>query len=344
MNIQQDVSLQSLNTLGLPSVARFFIAARTDADIEQANQFANEQGLTLLVLGQGSNIVLPAYLDAVVLQLEDTSVTVEPENEQSAIITTSAGVNWHALVEDMLNQGWHGLENLALIPGTVGAAPVQNIGAYGVELDQLFVGLRAYDCKNKQWVKFDKAACSFGYRDSLFKQAGRQRYVITEVSLRLNRQAVPNAGYKALAEELKQRGITSPQPRDVFDAVVAIRRSKLPDPSDIANAGSFFKNPIVTGSDFERLKLEFPHIPHYPQGEGAVKLAAGWLIEQAGYKGKVDGSVGMHDKQALVLVNHGGASSDAVKAFASQVKQAVSTRFGVALEQEPLQVSGDGRW
>lgn len=344
MQIQQDYPLDKANTLGLPCRARYYIEAGSEAELEQAAAFASEQGLRLFVLGEGSNIVLPAYLDAVVLHLVNQSLDISPLGDGHARVRVGAGVNWHSLVQQMLQAGWHGLENLALIPGTVGAAPVQNIGAYGVELETLFASLRAYDTEQRCWLSLDKAACQFAYRDSLFKGAGRQRYVIYQVELQLSAQQLPNTRYQGLASELAERGGSANNHTDVFDAVVAVRQRKLPDPAQIANAGSFFKNPLVSQAEFEALAQRFPGLVSYPQAEGRVKLAAGWLIEQAGLKGHTEGAVGMHGAQALVLVNHGGADAASVAAFASQVQAAVRQQFGVELEQEPLQVQGDGHW
>jgi len=247
-------------------------------------------------------------------------------------VRASAGENWHAFVRWTLERGYFGLENLALIPGSVGASPVQNIGAYGVEVGELIESVYAYDIRRAEWVTLKAEACQFGYRDSIFKrEAGR--YVIASVDFLLSEVFAPRISYAPLANTLKE--ISSVTARDVFEAVCQIRSSKLPDPNELANAGSFFKNPVVSEAIFQELNERYPQLPNYAAQTGR-KLAAGWLIEQAGLKGYQQGKVGVHALQALVLVNYGGASRSDLEALASLVKERVEQKFGIELEQEPI--------
>ncbi|HEX5127086.1 MAG TPA: UDP-N-acetylmuramate dehydrogenase, partial [Rhodocyclaceae bacterium] len=247
-----------------------------------------------------------------------------------------AGENWHDFVRWTLEQGWPGLENLSLIPGTVGAAPIQNIGAYGLEMAERFFALEAVDLLSGQIISFGLHDCRFGYRDSVFKQEAAGRFVITTVSFRLPKDWQPVLGYAELDKELLERNIEHPSSMDISDAVMAIRSRKLPDPLVLGNAGSFFKNPVVQADRFEVLTKNYPGIPHYPQPDGSVKVSAGWLVDQAGWRGRKLGPVGMYEGQALVLVNHGGATGEDVLLLADTVRASVRERFGVDLEQEPV--------
>ncbi len=336
--IRNDVDLGSKNTLGLPCIADYFCASADEDELAGAIAWARENKLPVLVLGEGSNLVLPARLNALVLQLTMTGYVVR--SAEPDIVDVAAGNDWHQLVTELLAAGWYGLENLALIPGTVGAAPVQNIGAYGVEIERFVHSVRVFDMHTLRWLDMPRADCEFRYRHSIFRQHP-QRFMITRVRLRLSRRMQVNDTYGALREELERRGIGQASATQVYDAVVHIRRQKLPDPRLEANVGSFFKNPVVSQLHYELLRQQYPGLVAYPQGAD-VKLAAGWLIEQAGFKGKSSNGVCMHPRQALVLVNQSGASASDVLAYADSVVAKVESLFGVVLQREPVLVSSDG--
>ena len=338
--LQQDVALDALNTLRLPARAAWFAAVDSADQLRAVIDDPRVAGLPRFVLGGGSNLVLTGDFPGLVLKIAFHGKSRVQEDADAFYIRAGGGENWHDFVRWTLEMGWPGLENLSLIPGTVGAAPVQNIGAYGIEMAEHFYSLRAYDLETGKTVGFDKADCHFGYRDSFFKQAGAGRYLIAAVTFRLPKKWQPRTNYADVARELDALGITSPTPLQVSDAVIAIRRRKLPDPAEIGNAGSFFKNPVVTAEAYARLAADFPTLPHYPQPDGSQKLAAGWLIEQAGWKGKRLGPVGCYANQALVLVNHGGARGSDVRATSEAVRADVRARFGVDLEPEPVFVGG----
>jgi UDP-N-acetylmuramate dehydrogenase len=294
---------------------------------------ARQRQWPLLVLGGGSNLVLSGDFPGLCLQVALRGISHEILDSQWVCVTAAAGENWHEFVALCLRQGWHGLENLALIPGTVGASPIQNIGAYGVEMGDFLSHLEAIDRQTGERRRFSVRECRLGYRDSLFKRQARDRYVITSVSFRLRRQPKPNLTYRVLAEALAGEG--APTPRALFDAVIAIRQQKLPDPRALPNAGSFFKNPVVSLEHYQSLKARFPALSAYPDS-GGMKLAAGWLIDQAGWKGVGEGGAAVHDAQALVLVNRGGATGADVRRIAAAIGDDVFARFGVRLEPEPV--------
>ena len=333
--LQRDVPLDALNTLRLPARAAWFAAVH---DVDQLRAILDDpriQGLPRLVLGGGSNLVLAGDFDGLVLQVAFKGRSRVQEDTDAWYVRAGGGENWHDFVRWTLEMGWPGLENLSLIPGTVGAAPVQNIGAYGLELAEHFYSLRAYDLETGKTVGFDKADCRFGYRDSFFKRHPG-RYLIGAVTFRLPKAWTPVTAYADVARALAAEGIAEPTPLQVSDAVIAIRRAKLPDPAEIGNAGSFFKNPVVSADVHARLAALHPGLPRYPQPDGSVKLAAGWLIEQAGWKGRDLGLAGMYEKQALVLVNRGGATGADVAALMRAVQDAVSDQFGIDLSPEPV--------
>ncbi len=334
--VKRDVDLAKRTTLALPGRAAFY------AEITAAGQLARLTGSSVpsrFVLGAGSNLVLSGDFDGLLLHMAIGGRQLLAEDDDAWYVRAGAGENWHQLVRWTLEQGWPGLENLALIPGTVGAAPIQNIGAYGLEIADRFLSLEACDMQSGKTLHIDRAACRFAYRDSVFKQqgwhldAGR---VVTHVTLRLPTAWQPLTGYADLAAELDQQQIANPNARQIAAAVTHVRRRKLPDPAVLPNAGSFFHNPLVDAAAGERLANRFPGLPRYPQVDGRVKLAAGWLIEQSGWKGRNLGPVGMYEKQALVLVNRGGASGAEVIALAKAVQAAVRERFGVELTPEPV--------
>ena len=334
--LRQNVALDALNTLRLPARAAWFAAIDSVDTLRTVLDDARIQGLPRLVLGGGSNLVLAGDFPGLVLQVAFHGRSRVQEDADAFYVRVGGGENWHDFVRWTLEMGWPGLENLSLIPGTAGAAPVQNIGAYGIEVCEHFYSLRAYDLETGKTVGFDKADCAFAYRDSFFKQQGAGRYLIAAVTFRLPKRWTPITGYADVARHLAAQGIAVPTPLQVSDAVIAIRRAKLPDPAEIGNAGSFFKNPLVEAAEYARLAALHPGLPHYPQADGREKLAAGWLIEQAGWKGRRLGPVGCFERQALVLVNHGGATGADVRATSNAVRADVRARFGVELEPEPV--------
>ncbi|WP_269533558.1 UDP-N-acetylmuramate dehydrogenase [Chitinimonas sp. BJYL2] len=330
MPVLSDVNLQPLHTLGLQSRAERLY------HLEHADQLADilASAVTpLRVLGGGSNLVPAERVAGSVIRVELAGRALLGEDEHAWYVAAAAGENWHDFVQWTLAQGWPGLENLSLIPGTVGAAPIQNIGAYGVELKDRFHALHALSLDDAQPCFFTAEQCMFSYRDSVFKQAEAGRWLITEVLFRLPKQWAPVLDYGDLRQRLDGQAIT---PQAVADAVIATRQSKLPDPAVIGNAGSFFHNPIVDAATAAALRAHHPAMPAYPQADGRCKLAAGWLIEQAGWKGKRLGPVGMYDKQALVLVNHGDARAADVRTLMQAVQADVQQRFGVQLTPEPI--------
>jgi len=338
MQIERGVSLKPYNSFSLPAVAHTLVRIASDADVRRV---VDDPALGLapkFVLGGGSNIILTRDMPQVVLKIEVRGIRLVEARADAWIVEAGAGEGWHDLVAFTLAQGWPGLENLALIPGTVGAAPVQNIGAYGIELQDRFESLDAVDLVTGRSVTMDAAACAFGYRDSVFKRALAGRCVITRVRLRLPRPWQPVLGYLELERKRAETGVTSPDARQVFDWVCAIRRAKLPDPAVLGNAGSFFKNPVVTPEQCRDITGRDPEVVHYPMPDGSVKLAAGWMIDACGWKGKSVGQAGVYEKQALVLVNRGSAIGSEVMLLAQAIQESVYGRFGIRLETEPVVV------
>lgn len=335
MRPQTNVDLSPFNTLALPGKAaryqKITAAVQLAAlDHGQARRF---------ILGGGSNLVLTGDFDGLVLHMAIPGKRLLTEDAEAWYVEAGAGENWHDFVQWTLAQGWPGLENLSLIPGTVGAAPIQNIGAYGLEAGELLETVTAWDFANQTSVSFKRGDCRFAYRDSLFKQEGWHldgRLAITSVVFRLPKAWAANIRYADLTQELAACNIAAPTPQDVANTVVAVRQRKLPDPAVLPNTGSFFHNPVVDATQAEALAANHPTLPRYPQADGRVKLAAGWLIEQAGWKGRNLGPVGMYEKQALVLVNRGGATGEDVKRTMAAVQADVQARFGVALTPEPI--------
>ncbi len=333
--LQREFDLSACNTLALAGKTALYARIYTiDQLVEPELQFTPR-----FVLGGGSNLVLTGDFDGLVLHMAISGRTLAAEDDDAWYVRAGAGENWHDFVQWTLAQGWPGLENLSLIPGTVGAAPIQNIGAYGLEAGDRFHALTAFDLQSGETVRFDHAACRFGYRDSVFKQEGWHldgRFVITDVTFRLPKRWQPHTGYVDVATELAARGIAVPNAHQIAEAVIAVRQRKLPDPERHPNAGSFFHNPVVNPATAGRLLDAHPGLPSYPQADGRVKLAAGWLIEQAGWKGRDLGPVGMYEKQALVLVNRGGATGHDVIALMQTVQRDVRVKFGVELTPEPV--------
>ena len=338
MQIDSGVSLKPYNTFGLPAVARTLVRIASDADVRRVFD-SPELGLApKFILGGGSNIILTRDMPQVVLKVEVRGMRVVEERADAWIVESGAGEDWHELVKYTLDAGCPGLENLALIPGTVGAAPVQNIGAYGVELQDRFDSLDAVDLVTGRSVTIGPQACAFGYRDSVFKHMLAGRSLITRVRFRLPRPWQPVLGYLELQKKMAETGTPHPDAKQVFDWVCAIRHAKLPDPALIGNAGSFFKNPVVTPEQCRDIIGRDPEIVHYPMPDGSVKLAAGWMIDACGWKGKTVGDAGVYEKQALVLVNRGAAIGSEVMTLALAIQESVYGRFGIRLEPEPVVV------
>ena len=328
--------LREHNTFGLPALAQTLVRVASDSDVRRVVDHPEFGRAPKFILGGGSNVVLTKDVAAVVVKVEVKGRRLVAETPDAWIVEAGAGENWHDFVAWTLAQGWPGLENLALIPGTVGAAPVQNIGAYGVELAERFDSLDGMDLVTGRGITLDRSLCRFGYRDSVFKHELAGKSVITRVRFRLPRPWQPVLGYLELERKVAETGITAPDARTVFDWICAIRRAKLPDPAQIGNAGSFFKNPVVTEEQCKDIIGRDPEIVHYPMPDGSVKLAAGWLIDACGWKGKTVGRAGVYEKQALVLVNRGGATGAEVVTLARAIQESVYGRFGIRLEPEPV--------
>ncbi len=336
LELQQRVSLRDHNSFGLPAMATNLVRIRSDADVQAVLGHAMLATTPKFILGGGSNVVFTRDVQSTVLKVEVPGRRVVARRPDAWIVEAGAGENWHELVGWTLDQGMPGLENLALIPGLVGAAPVQNIGAYGVEFKDRFESLDAVELATGRQITLDGEACAFGYRDSVFKRQLAGKVLITRVRLRLPRPWSPVLGYVDLERKASETGIARPDARTVFDWVCAIRRAKLPDPAVIGNAGSFFKNPVVSVEQCRDIIGRDPEIVHYPLPDGSVKLAAGWLIDACGWKGKAVGRAAVYDKQALVLVNLGGASGAEVVTLARAIQESVFGRFGIRLEPEPV--------
>jgi UDP-N-acetylmuramate dehydrogenase len=342
MRIETAVNLRAWNTFGLPAIAQTLIHIDEEADVRRVVDHPEFGRAPKFVLGGGSNIVLARDVSAVVLKVAIGGIRLLETRDDAFIVEAGAGVPWHELVAWTIDQGLPGLENLALIPGTTGAAPVQNIGAYGLELQDRFESLDGVDLVTGRGFTLDGRLCRFGYRDSVFKHELAGKSVITRVRLRLPRPWRPELGYLDLQRKIEETGITAPDARQIFDWVCQIRRAKLPDPAVIGNAGSFFKNPVVTPEQCRDIIARDPHVVHYPMDDGSFKLAAGWLIDACGWKGKTVGNAAVYDKQALVLVNRGGADNPAtggeVMTLAKAIQTSVYERFGIRLEPEPVVV------
>lgn len=335
MHIEKNVSLKSLNTFALEAKAKVFTEVNNIEELQEvlASDIAKENDL--LILGGGSNLLISKDFDGLVIKNNITGKEVVHETDDFVLVKIGAGENWHEFVLYALEQGWGGIENLSLIPGTVGAAPMQNIGAYGVEIKEVFESLLAVNRDTGEVEEFSKEKCRFGYRESIFKNKMKGQYVIARVILKLTKQHHNlNVSYGAITDTLKEMKVKEPTIQDVSKAVISIRQSKLPDPAKIGNAGSFFKNPTVDRIQYEELKTEYPEIPGYDLPDSNVKVPAGWLIEQCGWKGMTRGNIGVHKKQALVLVNYGGGQGEELKALAEEIRTSVIEKFGVELNAE----------
>ena len=334
LQLQVDASLKPFNSFGVDVRARLFAEAHNDDEVREALQYCAERELPLLVIGGGSNVLLTQDVQALVLRMATRGIRVIEDGGQRVVVEAEAGEVWHAFVLWTLAQGFAGLENLSLIPGTVGAAPMQNIGAYGVEIKDVFAGLTALDRQTGQLRDFTLEECNFGYRDSVFKQHPG-RWLILRVRFALSRAARLHLEYGPVRQRLSEQGIHQPTAADVSRAISSIRSEKLPDPAVLGNAGSFFKNPVVSSALAAELKLTHPNLVGYPQADGQVKLAAGWLIETAGWKGFREEDAGVHRLQSLVLVNYGAATGLQLLSLAQRIQEDIARRFNVQLEMEP---------
>lgn len=333
MQIQHNISLKKYNTFGIEVFAKHFVSIYDIEDLKtilQLNAYKDR-----LVLGGGSNMLLTKDLDALVIHINLKGITIVSEDDSFVIVKAKAGENWHKFVLWCIAHNFGGLENLSLIPGNVGTAPIQNIGAYGVELKDSFVSCETLDIKTLKTKTFNNSECKFDYRNSIFKQDLKGQQIITSVTFKLSKQNhILHTNYGAIALQLETMEIKNPTIRDVSNAVIAIRESKLPDPNDIGNSGSFFKNPVISIKKFEDLKLNFPDMPGYSISSAAIKIPAGWLIEKAGFKGKSFGNYGVHKKQALVLVNYGGAKGSDILKLSQTIQKAIKRIFHISIEAE----------
>lgn len=336
LTVQRGVSLRPYTTFGIEAQANYFADIASETDLDTLFQLTEFTSLPKLVLGGGSNLLLTQDFPGLALRLTLGGIDVVREDELHIYVQAGAGVGWHDLVMYCVDHNFAGMENLSLIPGTVGAAPMQNIGAYGVEIEQIFDHLEAVHIDTGEKRRFEHADCRFGYRESVFKHELKGQYIITSVTFRLNKTPTFHTRYGAISETLTEMGITDETMsiRAISDAVIQIRRSKLPDPAEIGNAGSFFKNPEIPAAQFDQLKTTYPTMPGYPIGTEAVKVPAGWLIEQAGWKGYRIGDAGVHARQALVLVNYGRATGHEILALAHQVQASVLEKFGITINPE----------
>jgi UDP-N-acetylmuramate dehydrogenase len=330
MKLHTQHSLKALNTFGIDQTAENFVAVESTEELKEALNLAQFE--RKFILGGGSNLLLTQPIKGLCIHIALKGINVIQEDDKTVIVEAMAGENWHDFVCWTLEQGYGGLENLSLIPGNVGTSPIQNIGAYGVELKDIFESCTALDCHNLTQRTFTREDAQFGYRSSFFKTKGKGQYVISAVQFRLTKKAHEiNTSYGAIKEALGNKEST---PQNIAHAVISIRQSKLPNPAKLGNSGSFFKNPVITKAQFNQLLTTYPKLPSYPQKNGEVKVPAGWLIDQLGYKGKRIGDAGVHKKQALVLVNYGNASGQEILALAQKIQAAVKESFNISLEAE----------
>jgi len=334
MEIKSNFSLKQFNTFGIDVSARYYVQITTENELIDVLNRVEYKKVPKLVLGGGSNILFTRDFDGLVLHNKIKGISIATENDTSVYLKAGAGEQWHDLVQYTVARGWGGLENLSLIPGSVGAAPVQNIGAYGVELKDCMESLEAIHITTGEKAIFTNQDCVFGYRDSIFKQDFKGKFVITSVLFKLEKNPHLNLSYGAISDTLKEMNVIKPTVKDVSDAIIRIRKSKLPDPAVIGNAGSFFKNPEISEEQFAQLKLQYPTIPSFPCEPGKVKVPAGWLNEQCGWKGKMIGNAGVHKHQALVLINSGNAKGEEIKNLSLEIKKSVLEKFGIQLETE----------
>lgn len=335
MEILKNYDLTNYNTFGLQAKAKFFCSVNSVNQLIEVLQSPEAQSHQIFPLGGGSNILLTKNIDGFVIHNNILGIRLLHQSEDHYFVEAGAGENWHQFVNSSLQNNWYGAENLSLIPGSVGAAPMQNIGAYGVELKEVFEYLDAVEISTGKIERFTNTQCEFGYRSSVFKTSLKSKYIIVKVVFKLNKFATLKTQYGAIKEQLLSMGIENPTPKDVSDAVIAIRTSKLPDPKKIGNSGSFFKNPVISTSQLKNIQSNYPEVPFYQAGDELVKVPAGWLIEQAGWKGKtINNNYGVHKFQALVLVNYGGATGKQIAELSKEIQEDIFKKFGVVLEAE----------
>ncbi len=332
--LEENYDLTALNTFGLSSQARYFARFSSLSELKVIVERAKELNLKLFCLGGGSNVLFVKPFAGLVIKNEILGTELLQETPEEVHLRVGAGVEWHQFVTECVDKGWGGVENLSLIPGTVGAAPIQNIGAYGVEVKEVISAVHVFDLQQCCEMKLAPSECHFGYRDSVFKHIGKNRWIVTEVEFKLSKKSLLKTQYGAIENELKKLNIINPTIKDVGQAVTRIRRSKLPDPAVLGNAGSFFKNPIIPFKQYEDIKKQHPAIVGFPEQEGYIKVAAGWLIEFSGLKGYTEGACGVHKDQALVIVNYGGASGEEILRLAERVRSVVLKKFQIELEME----------
>ena len=331
MEIKKNTSLKSFNTFGIDVMATSFVEVQS---IEEVKSVLSNNKQPLLILGGGSNLLFTTDFEGLVIKNNLKGITVVEENDSEIYLRIGAGEVWHEFVLYSIENGYAGIENLSLIPGNVGASPMQNIGAYGVEVKDVITEVEALHLKDYSLNTFSNEACEFGYRSSVFKTSEKGNYFITAVMFKLNKQAKVNTSYGAIDSELKRLEIENPTIKDVSRAVINIRSSKLPDPKKIGNSGSFFKNPVISEAQKNKILINYPDAPNYSQPNGDFKMAAGWLIEKCGWKGKRIDNYGVHDLQALVLVNYGGAKGSEIYSLSEQIIESVNSKFGIILERE----------
>ncbi len=330
MQLQQNISLKPYNTFGIDETAEYFIALHNTSDLEELTAFNKEKH----ILGGGSNILLTRAIQGLVVLNQLKGIQIEKENAEHVWLKVNAGEVWHDFVMHAVSNGWAGIENLALIPGTVGAAPIQNIGAYGIDAKETIESVEGWHWLDKTFIRFSNDECKFGYRDSIFKHGLKDKVFVTSVTFRLNKRAAYHTGYGAVEQELERMGVQELSIQAIAQAVIHIRNSKLPDPKQIGNAGSFFKNPTIPIVQFEALKKAYADVPSYPAADGMIKVPAGWLVEQCGWKGYRKGDAGVHAKQALVLVNYSDATGSDVWNLSEEILHSVNNKFGIELERE----------
>lgn len=333
MRIQHNISLKNYNTFGIDVKARHFISVSTLSELTAVLQLKDYP--TKLILGGGSNMLLTKNVDALVIHINIKGTSVLEEKPNHILVKANAGENWHEFILWSLDNNFGGLENMSLIPGNVGTSPIQNIGAYGVELKDYFISCEALNLSTLEIEVFKNEDCNFGYRNSIFKNERKGKYIITSVVFKLSINThTLHTNYGAITSQLETMQISNPTIKDVSNAVIAIRQSKLPDPKEIGNSGSFFKNPVISNEAFKQLKQSFPNVPNYPVSENEIKIPAGWLIETAGFKGKTFGNYGVHKKQALVLVNYGGAKGEDILALSKIIQKTIYRIFNISIEAE----------
>ncbi len=336
MKIEKNYPLKSLNTFGVDAKAKYFASIKKDGDLKKIVQTDEFENNRIFILGGGSNVLFTKDFDGLILSSDIKGMRIVESTDESITLEVGAGELWHKFVQTCVKSKYYGAENLALIPGKVGAAPVQNIGAYGVEQKDLFVSLKGFNLAKKKFETLDKNECAFGYRDSIFKKELKNKFIVASVNYELSRKEKLNLEYKGLADEIKKFPWVKPNAQYVFDAVCRLRRKKLPNLEKIGNAGSFFKNPIVSEEKLKALTETHPEINSRKIYGKQYKISAGWLIEKAGWKGKRSGDVGVYDKHALILVNHGDASGKDIVDFSEQIQNSIYEIFGIKLEPEVI--------